>query len=452
MGCVSGQATPAELAAFRAERGALAWADTVFAGCRGRYEEYRVRLASSTGLVATGRLLRPADGGLRPAEGGGPYAAVLLEDGRELDSRALEYLPREFGDVVVLALDYPSELPYAVDARVLVRDRERLLRAARRVPALFSLGGVYLAQRADVDSARLALVASSFAVPFATIAAAMDARFRNVALIYGAGRMAEVVEANLTVRPRWLRHPLGWLATRPYAALAPERFVARIAPRPLVMVNGIDDPQMPRSAVRALYGAARAPREMVWLRTGHLQPGDSTLIRSLVDTALARLPVLASVAHVIPAGAEGASADAPRSDVRQGDVPQGDIPQGDIPQARGASTGRDSVRPRCGAGAAGAAGVAGAAELERGVRGAQLGQDGRGEAHRVQAIDELAVAAEGALAVEGPARPDELREWSALDVGQERSAGVQRLRGADPARSRAGMLEAREQIGTPLPG
>ena len=73
---------------------------------------------------------------------------------------------------------------------------------------------------------------------------------------------------------------------------SPERYVARIAPRPIVMVNGIDDPQMPRTAVEALYDAAREPKALVWLHTGHLEPTDSALIRALVDTALARLPVL----------------------------------------------------------------------------------------------------------------------------------------------------------------
>ncbi len=63
------------------------------------------------------------------------------------------------------------------------------------------------------------------------------------------------------------------------------------------MVNGIDDPQMPRAAVEALYDAAREPKELIWLQTGHLMPNDSTLIRALVDTALERLPALGGVSN-----------------------------------------------------------------------------------------------------------------------------------------------------------
>jgi hypothetical protein len=44
--------------------------------------------------------------------------------------------------------------------------------------------------------------------------------------------------------------------------------------------------------VESLYDAAREPKTLIWLRTGHLLPTDSVLIRALVDTALARLPIL----------------------------------------------------------------------------------------------------------------------------------------------------------------
>jgi fermentation-respiration switch protein FrsA (DUF1100 family) len=179
-----------------------------------------------------------------------------------------------------------------VGVKDLVVNGGRIRKAARLIPASFSLAGEWLSSRGDVDAARVGLVATSFAVPFATIAAAMDARFRDVGLIYGAGDFASVMAANIDLRPRWLRRPAAWLATRAFREFEPERHVARIAPRPLLMINGIDDPQMPRSAVESLYDAAGDPKTLIWLRTGHLLPTDSVLIRALVDTALARLPIL----------------------------------------------------------------------------------------------------------------------------------------------------------------
>jgi hypothetical protein len=259
-------------------------AEVTYAQPRGRYDLYRIRLRAA-GENATGRLLRPH-------RGGGPFPAVLLNDGRELNSATLDYLPAEFGDVVVLSLDYPKELPYEFDPLTLVLASDQIRRELRRIPRLFSLGGAYLTQRADVDSSRIAMVVTSFAAPFGVLAAAEDRRFRNVGLIYGAGDLGRVLEANLTLEPRFLRSVAGWLTGQLYGEFEPTRYIAGIAPRPLIMVNGRDDPQMPVQAVRVLYAAAREPKTLIWLPTGHLMPTDRALIRALVDTTLARLPVL----------------------------------------------------------------------------------------------------------------------------------------------------------------
>lgn len=286
-GCAPERASRTELDAYRALRGSLVRAETSFTGMRGRYAAYRITLRNGDGVVVTGRLLQPARdpvGGRRPA--------IVLNDGRELNSGAILYLPPDFGDVVVLSIDYPPELPYTIDLAALFSHRDSIRKASRLIPVSLSLAAAYLARRADVDSTRIAIAATSFAVPFAVIAAATDERFRNVALIYGAGDLADVVAANLTIGPRMLRGPIAWLATRPFTEFEPERYAAAIAPRRLVMVNGVDDPQMPRAAVESLYDAAREPKALIWLHTGHLMPTDTTLIRALVDTAFARMPVL----------------------------------------------------------------------------------------------------------------------------------------------------------------
>ena len=283
--CVRATATRAELAAYGARAGQLVSVDTSASSARGRYAWHRVRLVSNTGLTVVGQLLRPS---------AAPkcYAAVLLQNGREENSGVIGRLPADFGDVVVLSLDYPAEVPQVLRLADAATHAGRVRAAARDIPAGFVLAAAYLARRSDVDTTRLAMAATSFAVPFATIAAAADTRFREVSLIYGAGDLPSVVAANLTTRPRFVRRPFAWLATRPFAEFAPERFIAFVAPRPIVFVNGVDDPQMPVAAVGRLFDAAHAPKSSIWLRTGHLMPTDSALIRTLVDTAFATMSVL----------------------------------------------------------------------------------------------------------------------------------------------------------------
>ena len=259
-------------------------AEVKYDRARGRYDVYTFRLRGG-GESATGKLLRPR-------QGDGPFAAVLLNDGRELNSAALEYLPPEFGDVLIVSLDYPDGIPYEFHPLTVLLQGDRIRRELRRIPRLFSLAGAYLTQRADVDSSRIAMVVTSFAVPFGVRAAAEDQRFRNVGLIYGAGDLGAVLRANLPLKPRFLRSVAAWLASRLYDEFEPTHYVARIAPRPVIMVNGRDDRQMPVEAVRALHTAAREPKTLIWLTTGHLLPSNTPLIRALVDTTLAQLPVL----------------------------------------------------------------------------------------------------------------------------------------------------------------
>ncbi|MBC7789205.1 MAG: hypothetical protein H7Z74_04615 [Anaerolineae bacterium] len=261
-------------------------AEVTYERARGRYDLYRIRLRAG-GETASGKLLRPR-------RGSGPFPAVLLNNGRELNSAALEYLPPEFGDVVVLSLDYPEGVPNEIDPLTLLLHGDRISRELRRIPRFFSMGGAYLTQRVDVDSSRLAMVVTSFAVPFGVRAAAEDQRFRNVGLIYGAAELGTVLEANLTLKPRFLRSVAAWFASQLYDEFDPARYVARIAPRPVIMVNGRDDRQMPVQAVWALYNATHEPKTLIWLTTGHLLPTNTVLIRALVDTTLARLPVLNS--------------------------------------------------------------------------------------------------------------------------------------------------------------
>src|SRR5512133_2990614 len=96
VGCGEANSVDADLDSHRRLRGELVHADTSSARSRGRYVMEHVRLESSSGLVATGSVVRPRTGSC--------FAAVLLQDGREENSGVMGRLPLEFGDVVVLSL------------------------------------------------------------------------------------------------------------------------------------------------------------------------------------------------------------------------------------------------------------------------------------------------------------------------------------------------------------
>ena len=117
------------------------------------------------------------------------------------------------------------------------------------------------------------MVGVSFGGFFAPIAAAADPRFRNVGLLYTGGELHRLIVANVDGLPPAATALGAELAVLRFQRLEPTRYLARIAPRPVLIVNGLFDDQIPRRSAQALYDAARPPRE-------------------LVDTAFSRLPLL----------------------------------------------------------------------------------------------------------------------------------------------------------------
>ncbi|MEJ2216204.1 MAG: alpha/beta hydrolase [Gemmatimonadota bacterium] len=152
----------------------------------------------------------------------------------------------------------------------------------------------YLATRPEVDPRKIVLIGVSFGGFFAPAAAAADTSFVNVALLYTGGDLrglaAELASSRIDELPDAFTILASDLASLPIARLEPRLYVGRISPRPVLLVNGLRDERVPRASALALHNAARPPKDVLWLPTAHLEPGDTALIVELVDTAFARLP------------------------------------------------------------------------------------------------------------------------------------------------------------------
>ena len=60
-------------------------------------------------------------------------------------------------------------------------------------------------------------------------------------------------------------------------AIDPANYIANFAPRPLLMLNGKQDPLITPAAVQMLYDAAKDPKRIVWYDTGHTLPLDEAV-------------------------------------------------------------------------------------------------------------------------------------------------------------------------------
>jgi len=108
-----------------------------------------------------------------------------------------------------------------------------------------------LVEQRGVDPRRTGIVGGSRGAIVATIAAGVERRLSPVLLLF-AGHFDA-------------------LETNHQGAACPANYVGRIAPRPLLMVNGTQDSDMIKDrAVEPLFKLARQPKQIIWTEGGHM--------------------------------------------------------------------------------------------------------------------------------------------------------------------------------------
>ncbi|HEY7234420.1 MAG TPA: hypothetical protein VH539_09750 [Gemmatimonadaceae bacterium] len=248
------------------------------------YELRQVRLTATSGLSVELTLRRAAsDTGRLPL--------VLILGGHYKGRDAVKLLPDTRGTLVAV-MSYPFDGDPRPDALTFLREIPTIRAAFLDTPLALMLSLDYLLGRPDVDTTRVEAIGVSLGAPFVTIAGALDSRITRVWVLHGSGGSFAPLEQNMrrNIPLALVRYPAAALSNLIIDGprLAPERWVARIAPRPFVMVNALGDERLPRESVDALYRAAREPKEQIWMPGRHVH-SDSATISRLTEIVLARM-------------------------------------------------------------------------------------------------------------------------------------------------------------------
>jgi hypothetical protein len=274
---------------FDALQGILTAVQSEPAVLDGGVRETRYRLTGATGLQVQVAIREALADSALPA---GTKRPVFLILGGQRRGAGAGALLGERSGIIIASLDYPFDGDQDAKGLALLAQVPAIRRAFYATPPGVSLALDHLLSLPRIDSTRIELVGASFGAPFATIAAARDPRVSRLWVAHGGGRPLLMIAKGL--EPEIPFAPLRWpvavvanvLASGP--RFAPERFVGRVAPRPVIMLNAQDDERIPRASVDALWAAVREPREQVWLPGMHMQGSRPEVLRTLVDSVMAR--------------------------------------------------------------------------------------------------------------------------------------------------------------------
>lgn len=253
-----------------------------------------VRLVSDSGLEVFFRIVRNTTS---PA----PQPVLVVLGGHRTGSDAVEL----FGDVgqhAVVGVDYPYDGPERVKgalpiAKTIPKARQAFLDT---VPAV-SLVVDWLVEQPWVDRERIILIGASLGVPFATTAAGRDPRIAGLILVHGAAdnRLWLQTQVERRIDTEILHYPLAtvlhWLAYGP--VLDTREHIARVSPRPVLIIGARQDERMPEGQTELLFEAAGEPRRLRFTDGQHIQPNQPEIIAELLRVADEELVFLSGRAN-----------------------------------------------------------------------------------------------------------------------------------------------------------
>lgn len=244
-------------------------------------ETRSARVLGASGLAVDVRVLRP----VRPDTTDLPV--VLLLGGHRTGRDAIDLIGHP-GNLIIVALDYPYHGPDRLRGfRQIAASLRPIRQALLDTPAAVSLALDWVLAEPWANPDRIELVGVSLGTQFAASAGALDPRFHRVWFVQGAGNsrkwLAHKLEEDITFGP--LRETAAaavwWIAHGP--SLQPDRWIARIAPRSVVVVEANHDLSLPPALVTALHDAARQPRRLAWTDGGHVNARNTDSVRPLLD-------------------------------------------------------------------------------------------------------------------------------------------------------------------------
>lgn len=148
----------------------------------------------------------------------------------------------------------------------------------------------YLTAYPNVDTNDVAVATVSFGTFVGVPVAVLHPKVNRLIVVQGGGDIAAIVSANA----ERLEMPLppkisGWLGELFLLLFEPNRYIADLSPRQLLMVSSPGDLLFPDESARSLYDHAKEPKEIIWHTSKHVMPGAHDIVKELTDIVVEKV-------------------------------------------------------------------------------------------------------------------------------------------------------------------
>ncbi len=223
-----------------------------------------------------------------PKRGQAPYPCVIIGHGyggSKNDARiALTMLGTEGYCVMGIDAQYHGERKrdkskgYDIFGDYLFQNRDALVQSVIDMRRAYD----YLLTRPDVDPNKIGYVGASMGAIMGSLFLGVDKRPAAGVLIVGGGGWEEIMRTS-AIPPAIRLRSRGDVDVKAlvdhFQVVEPLNFIAEYSPKPLLFINGLYDNIVPAATGKALFEAAKEPKEIEWYKSGHLVPPDKVLIK-----------------------------------------------------------------------------------------------------------------------------------------------------------------------------
>lgn len=219
-----------------------------------------------------------------PAQIQGPLPVALLLGGVGTGRDACRIIPR-LQYAICVSISYPYQGSKSIEGLDFFYNIREIQKTVKDTPPALMLALDYVLSQPYSDLQQVELIGVSFGAYFISIPAVLDKRVTRVWIVHGAAQPVKAIihyserDSGTNYLKRVLAFYIGYAIGSQH--VDPGKWVNRISPRPVMLINAENDRTFSPETVAALHNATRQPKKIFWTSGEHITPGRREVIDQL---------------------------------------------------------------------------------------------------------------------------------------------------------------------------